>query len=372
MDEKPTRAREVTAFFLAVVLATSLFQSALRPTPPPGGDLVREAVEVLLRLEEGRGQWPYEGVHRTGGEIPLPYRVGGTAAAGTALLYAAPSDPAASAALGRALDFVLDALGDPRLAPSTADVYDVRVWGQASALEFLCRIRAAGRAGRRRADVVAWIPRLARTIVAEEIAGGGWNYAGRAFQASFVTAPVAQALLWARRQGAAVPPEVLDRARQVLQASRTGEGGFAYMGAAAQGTFDERNRLPGTVGRTAACEATLALLEAGSPERLAAALEAFHRHWEELERRRARPGTHAGPYGVAPYYFYFAHRYAAQAIELLPPAARPRERERLLELLLRTRDADGGWNDRVFPRSRAYGTSMAILALLASRVPVKK
>ena len=28
------------------------------------------------------------------------------------------------------------------------------------------------------------------------------------------------------------------------------------------------------------------------------------------------------------------------------------------------REDDGGWNDRVFPRTRNYGTSMAVLALL--------
>ena len=46
------------------------------------------------------------------------------------------------------------------------------------------------------------------------------------------------------------------------------------------------------------------------------------------------------------------------------------ERARLLEVILKTRDADGTWNDRVFPRSRNYGTAMVVLALLGENTPI--
>jgi hypothetical protein len=67
---------------------------------------------------------------------------------------------------------------------------------------------------------------------------------------------------------------------------------------------------------------------------------------------------------IAPYYFYYAHYYAAQAIELLPATERPEYRRRVQELIFRTREDDGSWNDRVFPRSAAYGTAMATMSLL--------
>jgi hypothetical protein len=101
-----------------------------------------------------------------------------------------------------------------------------------------------------------------------------------------------------------------------------------------------------------------------------AALNAFHTHWEELEKRRKKTGTHEGPYKIAPYYVYYGHRYAGQAIQMLPEAERAAEREKLLKVILRTREADGTWNDRVFDRSRAYGTSMILLALLGDRAPL--
>ena len=33
--------------------------------------------------------------------------------------------------------------------------------------------------------------------------------------------------------------------------------------------------------------------------------------------------------------------------------------------VMRTREENGGWNDRIFPRSEGYGTAMVVLALMA-------
>src|SRR5262249_474286 len=175
-------------------------------------------------------------------------------------------------------------------------------------------------------------------------------------------------LLLARAQGEEVPDDLLARARKALEGSRTESGAFAYSGP--RPGKESPNLLPGSVARSPVCETTLVLLGGGSAKASQAALDAFHQHWDQLEKRRQQPGTHKPPYGIAPYYFYYGHRYAAQAIEMLPEKARAVERERLLRLILRTRDADGTWNDRVFPRSRNYGTAAAVLALLGDRTPL--
>src|SRR5262249_22798169 len=144
---------------------------------------------------------------------------------------------------------------------------------------------------------------LVKTLLTEELAGGGWNYASRRAPASFVTAPVVQALLWARSQGEAVPDEVLERARKGLEASRAPDGASAYSGGS--GGQPTRDKLPGSAARSAVCETTLLLLGGGSPKDVQAALDAFHAHWDELAKRRKQTGTHEGPYHIAPYYFYY-------------------------------------------------------------------
>ncbi len=341
--------------------------------PPPQSDkaqiseLLRIAVDQLIRMQEDGGMWPYEGVYRVNRQIPVGYRIGGTAVVATALLFAASDNADARAAVDKARDFVLKELNDPLMTLSTQDGYDVRIWGHSYALEFFCHLRALKRVGDHGKEIDQWITKLVDILVAEEVPGGGWNYANHSRHASFVTAPVTQALLFAVAQGEKVPAEVLARARSALEQSRTESGAFVYAGTVRP---QVDSRLPGSAARSAACEATLYLMNASTQKSLHSAIDAFAEYWEELEKRRKKSGTHEGEYRIAPYYFYYGHRYAAQAIELLPPEKRPAERERLLKLILKTRDDDGTWNDRIFPRSRNYGTAAIVLALLGERTPV--
>lgn len=99
------------------------------------------------------------------------------------------------------------------------------------------------------------------------------------------------------------------------------------------------------------------------------AAESFFEHWTWLEKRRQQTGTHVPPYNVAPYYFFYAHGYVAQAIEMLPERERPASRAKLHSILWYVREESGGWNDRVFPRSENYGTAMSLLALAAPEMP---
>ena len=114
------------------------------------------------------------------------------------------------------------------------------------------------------------------------------------------------------------------------------------------------------------------MLGQGDEEKILFAINAFHEHWNELEKRRKKTGTHKPPHGVAPYYFYYGHRYAAQAIRMLPKDKQDAEFEKYVAVLMKTKDPDNTWNDRVFDRSKAYGTAMSLLALSRNNVLLPK
>jgi hypothetical protein len=368
---------------VASTALTGLFflHAGVDTAPEPDLDALMSAGSALLlaaqeSLETGGepGEWPYEGVYRVDGRIPVGYRIGGTAICGLALLHdpAAPNPPR-DAALGRATAFICRALRDPAMAHAVESRYDVRGWGYTYALHFLLRIKPTSLLAD---DVAAQVdPAIAfclQGIAATEIPQeGGWNYARpRGFDqpgppSPFMTAPTLLALFEAARCGHAVDPALIERGLQALERSRDDTGAFAYAGSSG----GARSAVPGAVGRMAGAELVLMLAGRSDLSRVRGAVDAFLVHWGRLEERRARSGTHEGPFGVAPYYFYYAHYYAALAIELLPERDRPEYRARLRALLLQTRGAEGGWNDRVFPRSAAYGTAMAMLALSAPAVP---
>ncbi len=331
--------------------------------------LIQAAVDRLLEIQEPDGAWPYEGVYRVNRKIPLGYRIGGTAIVCAALLDAPLADRTnADHAIRRAVELVLIELEHPLMKPSRENTYDVRVWGHIYALDLFVRIHSSERFPDLNTATSPWIDRLVAGLVEQEIDGGGWNYANRRRHAPFVTAPALQALALTKEYGAKVPDELFDRGASALNSSRSSNGAFAYSGATSSSGRNER--LPGSIARNVVCETTLWLLGDGDSTRLQLAIDAFHEHWEELEKRRKKTGTHEPPYGVAPYYFYYGHRYLAQAIALLPADKQMAEYDRFEQVLLQTKDEDNTWNDRVFQRSRAFGTAMSVLALSRQHVPL--
>ena len=344
---------------------------------------VQRGCAILLELQEGEGrrEWPYEGVYRVaeagadGPVIPAGYRIGGTCIASLALV-AAPAYAESEerrAAVARAVEFVLEALELPQMEAKRVASYDVRGWGFVYALRLFVELERSGAIPESSAKAVRKaIPRLIEAL--EETAlekQGGWNYAGRDAPAPFMTGPALQALFAADAAGHRVSRKVIEEALDSLERARAASGSVAYATPrkAAAETSEEKlgfmDKLPGATGRMLVSESTLALAGRGDPERLASAVRAFFAHWDELERRRQQTGTHLEPYGVAPYYVLYAHFHAAQAIELLA-GAREREAQRaeLHARLARIQVPEGGWNDRVFPRSRNFGTAMGVLALL--------
>lgn len=350
-----------------------------RGPPPPevGKPAVGKRKEKLV------AEWPYEGVYRIrtaeGSPIPPGYRVGGTAIAAWSLLEAPgfAKDAPRQEAFRRGFEFVVDYMEkEPLMASGFKGGYDVRGWGHTYALQ-LCLIaldkNVLDQKNARRAKRVAeW---CIKTLVETEIGTtGGWNYSrrgggGRSSPASpFMTAPTILALMEAKSQGFKVDEDVVKRALQTLEDGRLDTGAFQYSSNPGRKTGRRTEAPAGSAARSPVAEVALHLAGRGSVDRVRGAIEMFFKHWKWLEQRRAKNGTHIGEYGIAPYYFYFGHQYVGMAIELLPREERNKYRDLLRQHYWVTRGEEGTWNDRVFPRSAAYGTSTTILGLMAPRM----
>ncbi len=343
---------------------------------------VSKAVTFLVERQEGPNQaeWPYEGVYRVPPyekdyegrrQIPFGYRVGGTSITACALMQAPgyAEDELRQAAVARATQFVIDATDHELMGPKYDGGYDVRGWGYIYAIDFLMRMEARGwtpKELKREAKKAAkdYLASLADIEIPEY---GGWNYArkGALSKASptspFMTAPAVHALLAAKAQGYTISKPMLKRALDALEHGRleTGEVPYSYR----NDELKDPDQLPGSIGRMLATEVALQLGGRSSTDHVRRALNSFFEHWEWLDKRRAQTGTHVAPYGVAPYYFYYAHYQAALAIELLPEAERENFRKQLRERFLEVQLEDGMWNDRVFPRTANYGTAITVLSL---------
>ena len=357
------------ACFAAVLFAAT--------TPTDAEAIATGVAKIVAMQEKGPGadvaaEWPYEGVYRVGGKIPYGYRVGGTSIASMALL-AAPGfadDAARKDAISRAIDFVAKSKDEPLLSPEYGGNYDVRGWAHCYGLRFLVAAKKAGAVGETQksavdAAIAFYLDALKKTEIPQV---GGWQYArGPGIDnpcptSPFMTAPCLFALIEAKESGLDVSDELIARTVKALEITRGDSGYVAYN--ASRQTRDDAGQIPGAIGRMCAVETALARAGKGDEKRVRFAVEKFFEFWPELEKRRKKTGTHVAPYGVAPYYFFYAFTHAAAAIELLPEAERAANRTKFRELLFKVRDADGTWNDRVFPRSASFGTAMSVLALL--------
>ena len=362
-------AEEVAPPSVDALVSTAVTRIEAMQSKGPGGDVVAE--------------WPYEGVYRVGGDIPYAYRVGGTSITGLALLEAPglAQSPERNAALIRAVEFVVQSPDEPLMSFDPAVYrggYDVRNWGHCYGLRFLLRAKSTLKLS---PELTLKVDRAMQFFLealkkTEIPTVGGWQYARKSGienvsdMSPFMTAPCLEALLEAKAAGLEISAELLERTCAALELCRGVSGYVAY--GTAKPIRDQEQQIPGAMGRMCATEVALAKAGKQDNARLRFAVEAFFKHWEELEKRRKKQGTHLAPYGVAPYYFYYAHLYAAEAIALLPAAEQPELAERFLATLLKSRDTDGTWNDRVFPRSAAYSSAMSVLALLdiKSALPV--
>ncbi len=340
-------------------------------------DAITKGINLVLNMQEGdnNAEWPYEGVYKVQGQIPIGYRIGNTGICASAIVLAPgySDDQKKKDAIARAVAFVCKGIEHPLMNPDYDGGYDVRGWGYTYGLRFLLLLKSknlmpADQAESAEKTIHFYINAIKETQIPEV---GGWNYARPAGKekvappSPFMTAPTLQALFEAKAQGYEIDPTVVEKGLKFLESAHLPSGAVVYSGEGG----NKKDGVPGAVGRMLATESVLYLAGRSNQNNIRGALDAFIVHWQWLDKRRAQNGTHIAPYMIAPYYFYYAHFYAAQAIELLPQNERAEYRRRVNDLLFSVQLPDGTWNDRVFKRSANFGTAFSTMALMMPDLP---
>ncbi len=302
--------------------------------------------------------------------------------------------------------------------------YDNRHWNTAYTLFCLAKLYRDGKDEKIKEKLDGCV----KALVSGQEAKGGWTYLPKGERAkdekeeekqdqeektkvvkdvaqqTFLTAAVLISLVEAKNAGVDISDKVITKAVDFLQSMRTEDAAFRYRDGLGQKSDKTVSSPLGSSGRSVACELALFLAGGGSQEKLIAALDNFFKYQDKLEARRKQGATAKGGKpsekgntlthdmkngGIAPYYFFYSHFYASQALHFVGKDSRiqigvpdpvdktPQEAiETLKEMIsaLQEDEFGGSWLDSGHG-GRTYGTSMAILILCGNKIladPIKQ
>jgi hypothetical protein len=349
---------------------------------------IQRGVEFLLADQRPDGSWG--SAEKTKGlniYAPPPgahdaFRAAVTSLAIMALIDAEPRleesrQPAVHEAIDQGAAWLDQRLGSLRRATPDA-LYNV--WGHAYAIQALVKLH--GRAAGNPEEQAKWKEHAAaqaKMLERYSFVGGGWSYydflAGTQIPSdaafSFTTATALIALADAKTIGIEFPDRLTEKAVASIRRQQKPDFSYAY---GEYTRLDPRyhERPGGSLGRSQACN--LALRRCGdeqiTDEVLATWLNRLitRNGWLGMGRKRpgdSLDGPHESYFGVAGYYYYYGHWYAAQCIAELPESERPDFQSRLAKILLPLQERDGSWWDYPFYNyHQQYGTAMAIMSLV--------
>ena len=213
---------------------------------------------------------------------------------------------------------------------------------------------------------------------------GGWAYYDDppfmkepTWATSFCTALVLPSLKKAGTLGIEVPDEMIERALRYVVRCALPNGAYTYDldPVPRINGVEHINLIEGSLGRTQV--ANWARRELGdrrvTDEVIREGLEALFEHHGYLDHVRLRPIPHEGFHANAGYFYFFAHYYAAKAINQLPAEERESWHARLRPHLAKTQRPSGASSDFLDSDYTVNaGTSFVILALEAGRKPMDK
>ncbi len=295
-----------------------------------------------------------------------------TALCAQALIEPARTDPAARAALDRAVGWVLES--KPIGTASGGTFYDV--WAHTYLIDLGVRLLEEPGFEDRESPIRAMVQREVDFSFARQSLDGGWGYYD--FQGSFErptgnestsfnTAALIVSFDGARRVGIKLDEVRVQRAIKRLELLRLPDGAFVYGTYAIYRPGVGFNRPSGTSGRLQVCHLALYDNHAGGvgQAELAQGLGHLRDRHHYIEIGRGRPRPHEAFYSNSGYYYFFGHYYASRVIGTLEDQVqRESFRVWLDDLMRRIQFTDGSWFDYpLYGYGHAYGTGFGLLTM---------
>ncbi len=397
----PCRAKEgATTEAPAPVYPLSLEGPKPAAITPPTATAIHESiwrgVEFLLQTQREEGAWGSIETKRYGGiYVPLvgshhAFRTAVTSLSTMALVEAAEQFTGTQRdqielAIDRGQQWLLQKSGTLRRgAPNgrhqlvAEDKYLTlySVWGHAYAIQAIVPLHRRAHAdptiqGQLKELLKYHVDRLHRNAFID----GGWGYYDMRARtrrpsgssSSFTTATVLIAMKEAKELGVEFPEDLLEKAIASILRQRYPDFAYAYGEYLKMSPRYGINRPAGSLGRSQACNLALRLYgdKHVSDDVLRTWLDRLYARNGWLSIGRKYPIPHESHFGVAGYFFYYGHFYAAMCIEELPLAERPHFQEHLAHILLPLQEKDGSWWDYpLYNYHQQYGTAMAISSLV--------
>ena len=357
-----------------------------KPVDQPSPDRIEKSIErgvgLLLELQNKDGSWGSADSSRPG-EIyaPVPgahhaFKAAVTALCISALMEVGGDAPTVGEAIDRGEAWLFDRL--PSVRRATPDAF-YNTWTHAYGIQTLAKM--LGRKpddAERRDKILDLIDQQLDMLDRFETVGGGWTYydflahtkkpSDAGF--SFVTATALVALAEARGAGVKIPQRLVDRATASIRRQRNPDYSYLYGEYLKYRPRRPINRPAGSLGRSQACNLAMRLWgdKTVTDEVLRTWLDRLFARNGWLDIGRKRPIPHESWFGVAGYFFYYGHYYAALCIDQLPLDQRAPFQDQLADRLLALQEKDGSWWDYpLYNYHRQYGTALALMSLGRAR-----
>ena len=353
-----------------------------KPIKPPSRaeieTAMRRGVDLLLKIQNKDGSWG--SAHNTKGMniyAPVPgahhaFQSAVTALCVSAMIELDDKRPAATNSIERGEAWLMKFLPQLRRATPMA-IYNV--WGHSYGIQALVRMRARRPDDKGRIfEIDELIKQQIELLERYSVVNGGWGYYDFKIKTqrpagsptSFTTATALVALAEAKKIGYGASGDVTPKAIAAVKRQMNPDGSYLYGEYLKYYPRYSINRPAGSLGRSQACN--IALRKWGeekiTDKMIKVWLDRLFARNNWLSNGRKRPIPHEAPFGVAGYFFYYGHYYAALCIEALPEKDRPHFQDHLARLMVDLQEKDGSWWDYpLYNYHQQYGTAMALMSL---------